>query len=74
MRYSTEPSDPGYANWCKARQTSNPRYYLNGKERQHVVMADEESGEMVKLREPLKLGPGRQWIREAHKGQVRIEA
>jgi hypothetical protein len=71
MRYSTEPSDPGYEAWCATRkQGKRIRFYLNGKEQDHVILADEETGEMVKLREPLKLGPHREYVRQTLQGKV----
>jgi hypothetical protein len=75
MRYSTEPGDPGYERWCAARkQGRNPRFFLDGKQQQYVTIADEDAGFIVKLREPLKIGPGRQWVRIERRGSVKVEA
>jgi len=43
MRYATDRSDPGYANYRRAMPC---RVYLDGVEIKHCFMADEEAGEI----------------------------
>ena len=79
MRLSVDRDDPGFAAWCELRDNGkNIRVFLNGVERDKVVLADEGERFIVRIKtdergEYMMNSAKDEFVHETLTGDVHIE-